>query len=300
MSHLGLRLVAAAVVIAATAAALWRLSAAVMPAPLPPYRPDLANGRLVFAAAGCSSCHATPGQPNPDLLGGGLVMPTAFGTFVAPNISPDSAAGISGWSERAFVGAVMLGTGRDGANLYPVMPYTSYHLMTLSDVRDLYAYLRTLPPSSNRPPSAKLDFPFGIRPIVGLWKRLYFDPDPFRPVSGHTVEWNRGAYLVNGLAHCAECHSPRDPLGGIIAGDRYAGGTTPDGKHKVPNITPTGIGDWSTDDLAAALGDGITPDGDTLGGSMADVVKNLAKIPESDRRAIAVYIKSLPPHATVH
>jgi mono/diheme cytochrome c family protein len=295
-----LRLLAAVIVLAAVAAALWRLSAPATVGPLPPYQADAANGRVVFDAAGCASCHATPGQDNPGLLGGGLRLPTTFGTFVAPNISPDPDAGIGKWTERQFVDAVMLGTDDEGDNLYPAMPYTSYRLMTLNDVRDLHAYMRTLPWSSHAVGDSTLSFPFNIRRAVGLWKRLYFDDRPFRADPKRTPEWNRGAYLANGAAHCAECHSPRDALGGIIADARFAGGTSPDGKHKVPNITPAGIGDWSLDDLTSALDDGITPDGDVLGGDMADVVKNLALIPASDRRAIAVYIKSLPPHPTVH
>jgi mono/diheme cytochrome c family protein len=296
-------LIAAAVAIVVVAAAvLWWLSAPARLGSLPPYSADAAHGREVFLAGGCASCHATPNQPDMQLLGGGLALPTAFGTFHVPNISPDPKAGIGAWSEHDFADALLLGTGRGGINLYPALPYTSYHLMTLDDVRDLYAYLRTLPPSPNVVPPHDLRFPFDIRRGIGLWKAVYFRPGPFRPDPVRSAEWNRGAYLVEGPGHCAECHSPRDAFGGILAGARFAGGTTPDGKHKVPNITQDkdGIGDWSVADIAGALTDGSTPDGDFLGGEMADVVKSIGQLPVADRHAIAVYIKSLPPHPTTH
>jgi mono/diheme cytochrome c family protein len=296
-------LIAAAVAIVVVAAAvLWWLSAPATLGPLPAYAANAAHGREVFLAGGCASCHATPKQKDQTLLGGGLALKTPFGTFHVPNISPDPKAGIGGWSEHDFADALLLGTGRGGINLYPALPYTSYHLMTLTDVRDLYAYLRTLKPSPDVAPPHDLAFPFDIRRGIGLWKRIYFHPGPFRPDPSQSAEWNRGAYLVNGPGHCAECHSPRDAFGGIVAGARFSGGETPDGKHKVPNITQAkdGIGDWSVDDIVGALTLGSTPDGDFLAGDMAEVVTNVSQLPKADIHAIAVYIKSLPPHPTGH
>jgi len=133
-----------------------------------------------------------------------------------------------------------------------------------------------------------------VRRAVGLWKWLYLDGAPFKPDPSQTAQWNRGAYLVNGPGHCAECHSPRDFLGGIVAGKRFTGGPSPDGQGSVPNITQAKLTDWSVDDIASMLGDGMTPDADRVGGSMIEVVRSTSLLSEADRIAMAVYIKSLP------
>ena len=138
-------------------------------------------------------------------------------------------------------------------------------------------------------------FPFDIRRNVGIWKLLFFDNRPFAPDMSHSPQWNRGAYLVNGLGHCAECHSPRNFLGGIVAAQRFAGGPNPEGEGWVPNITQKGIGDWSVKDIDYFLKTGQTPDGDSAGGSMVRVIKNTSQLPESDQAAMADYVKSLPP-----
>lgn len=259
---------------------------------------DPARGKLVFDAAGCAACHATPGG-DPLTLGGGMTFKTAFGTFHAPNISPDPEAGIGGWSEADFASAVMRGTSPDGQHLYPVFPYTSYQRMAPQDVRDLFAYIRTLPPSGNRAPPHELPFPYNIRLALGGWKLINLDGRPFAPDPGRSEQWNRGAYLAEAMAHCAECHSPRDRMGGIVTSRRYGGGEDPEGRGRVPNITPhaDGIADWSEEDIYVALTDGTTPGFDSLGGTMAAVVRNMAKLPDADRHAIAHYIKTLPPVA---
>jgi mono/diheme cytochrome c family protein len=286
------------------AAAFWFLTVPerVDAAALPAAPGDAARGQVMFHAADCGSCHATPGQDNPLLLGGGLGLPTPFGTFHVPNISPDPVAGIGRWSDADFATALVKGTAPDGRHYYPAFPYTSFQRMTLSDIKDLFAYLKTLPQSANVAPPHDLPFPFNIRRGVGLWKLAFLDGQPFRPDPAKDAVWNRGAYLVEGPAHCAECHSPRNMLGGIVADQRFAGGIDVESKGRVPNITPGegGIGDWTEDDIFYALTDGVTPDGDTLGHSMASVVRNTAALPEGDRRAIARYIKSLPPHPTAH
>jgi mono/diheme cytochrome c family protein len=138
-------------------------------------------------------------------------------------------------------------------------------------------------------------FPFNIRRNIGIWKRLFMDARPFMPDSARPAQWNRGAYLVNSLGHCAECHSPRNFLGGIVASQRFAGGPDPEGKGWVPNITQKGISDWSEKDVAYFLESGQTPDGDSAGGSMASVIRNVSQLSEADRAAITNYIKSLPP-----
>ena len=222
-------------------------------------------------------------------------MPSPFGTFHVPNISPDPKDGIGRWSEADFVSAVMKGTSPDGAHLYPAFPYPSYAHARLDDVRDLFGYIKTLPAVAGQAPPHELPFPFSIRRAVGLWKLLFFDDKPFTPDPAQTAQWNRGAYLVNGLGHCTECHSPRNALGGIVASQRFAGGPDPEGKGWVPNITQKGLKGWSERDIADFLGSGMTPEGDSAGGSMARVIRNTSQLSAEDRNAMAVYVKSLPP-----
>ena len=259
------------------------------------YTPDLANGQTTFNAGGCSSCHAVPGQPDRLKLGGGLALVSPFGTFYVPNISPDPADGIGRWTEAQFVTAVTKGVSPSGTHYFPAFPYTTYAHARISDVRDLFAYLKTLAPVSGKVRDHDVPFPFNIRRNIGIWKWLFMDGKPFMPDTARSAQWNRGAYLVNSLGHCAECHSPRNFLGGIVAAQRFAGGPDPDGKGWVPNITQKGISDWSEKDVAYFLESGQTPDGDSAGGSMVSVIRNMSQLSEADRAAIANYIKSLPP-----
>ncbi|SDR83697.1 c-type cytochrome [Bradyrhizobium canariense] len=261
----------------------------------PAYTPNLANGQTTFNAGGCSSCHAVPGQPDRTRLGGGLALPSPFGTFYVPNISPDPVDGIGRWSEAQFVNAVMRGVSPSGVHYFPAFPYDSYAHAKREDIRDLFAYLKTLPPVSGRVRDHDVPFPFDIRRNVGIWKWLFMDDKPFTPDAARSAQWNRGAYLVNSLGHCAECHSPRNFLGGIVASQRFAGGPEPDGKGWVPNITQKGISDWSEKDVAYFLESGQTPDGDSAGGSMVAVLRNISQLSGGDRGAIAEYLKSLPP-----
>ena len=264
---------------------------------LPARAADLGNGETMFHAGGCAGCHATPRQRDRTRLGGGLALATPFGTFIAPNISPDPTHGIGAWSEEAFVNAMTRGIGRNGEHLYPVFPYTSYQRMALDDVRDLFAYLKTLPADARQTEPHRLDFPFNIRRGIGLWQRLYLDGKPFTPDPARSAAVNRGAYLVEGPGHCAECHSPRDRLGGIVAARRHAGGPAVDGKGWVPNITPhsDGLAGWSADDIAYLLKTGLTPDSDSVGSGMADVVRSVGKLADGDVNAMAAYLKAMPP-----
>jgi mono/diheme cytochrome c family protein len=262
---------------------------------LPAYTPNLANGLTTFNAGGCSSCHAVPGQPDRTRLGGGLAITSAFGTFYVPNISPDPADGIGRWTEAQFVTAVTKGTSPTGTHYFPVFPYTTYQHAKVEDVRDLFAYLKTLPQVTGKVRDHDVPFPFNIRRNIGIWKWLFMDGKPFMPDPARSAQWNRGAYLVNSLGHCAECHSPRNFLGGIIASQRFAGGPNPEGKGWVPNITQKGLADWSEKDLAYFLETGQTPDGDSVGGSMVAVIRNTSQLSPEDRAAIADYVKSLPP-----
>ncbi len=286
----------AALVIVAGFALYWWLTMPVVIAAsaLPARTADLANGKTAFNIGGCASCHATPNQPDRTKLGGGLPLATPFGTFHVPNISPDPKDGVGGWSEAQFVTAVMEGVSPQGAHYFPAFPYVSYHRARLADIRDMFAYIKTLPAVSGRAPDHDIAFPFNIRRNLGIWKLLFMERRPFAEVAGQSPQWNRGAYLVNTLGHCAECHSPRNALGGIKAAQRFAGGPNPEGKGFVPNITQKGLGDWSEKDIAYFLESGLLPDGDSAGGSMASVIKNTAQLSPEDRAAMAVYLKSLP------
>ena len=261
----------------------------------PAHTPDLSNGLTTFNAGGCSSCHAIQGQPDRLRLGGGLAIPSPFGTFYAPNISPDPADGIGRWTEAEFVRAVTKGISPKGHHYFPAFPYTSYRNARVDDVKDLFAFLKTLAPVPGKVRDHALPFPFNIRRNVGIWKLLFMDDRPYLPDAARPAPWNRGAYLVNSLGHCAECHSPRNFLGGIIAAQRFAGGPNPEGEGWVPNITQQGLADWSEPDIANFLETGEMPDGDSAGGAMVRVIKNTSQLGAQDRAAIAHYVKSLPP-----
>ena len=277
-------------------AAFWVLTIpATVPAnALAAHTPDLANGKEVFLAGGCASCHAVPGQEDKTRLGGGLGLKSPFGTFYVPNISPDPKDGIGGWSEAQFVTALTKGTSPEGEHYYPAFPYSTYQHAKVDDLRDLFAYLKTLPAVQGRARDHDLPFPFTIRRTLGLWKLLFLDGRPFQPDPSKSPAWNRGAYLVNALAHCAECHSPRNMMGGIIDSQRFAGGPNPAGEGFIPNITQLRLSKWSEADIVELLKTGATPD-DEVAGPMKEVVANTAQLTAGDQAAIAAYIKSLPP-----
>ncbi|MEN3290739.1 MAG: hypothetical protein V7634_5039 [Bradyrhizobium sp.] len=280
--------------VAGVAAYCW-LTAPSQAVAIAAHTPDLANGQEMFNAGGCSSCHAVPNQPDRLRLGGGLPITSPFGTFYAPNISPDPVDGIGRWSEADFVHAVTRGVSPDGQHYFPAFPYTSYAHAKVEDVQDLFGYLKTLAPVPGRAPDHDVPFPFNIRRNVGIWKLLFFDDKPFAPDPARTAQWNRGAHLVNAFGHCAECHSPRNALGGIVTAQRFAGGPDPEGHGFVPNITEKGLSDWSESDVVYFLETGQTPDGDSAGGAMARVIRNTSQLSADDRAAMANYLKSLPP-----
>jgi mono/diheme cytochrome c family protein len=259
---------------------------------------DPAKGKLIFAAGDCASCHASPGQSDRLRLGGGLALASPYGTFRVPNISSDPVDGVGSWHTVDLANALLSGVSPDKSHYYPAFPYSSYAKMELGDVSDLMAYLRTLPAVSGKPPPHDLAFPFQIRRFVGFWKFLYFDRKPIVPDPNRGDAWNRGRYLAEAVAHCAECHSSRDIFGGIKPKTRFAGGKDPEGTGYIPNITPMRIGDWKQEHIAEVLKSGATPNHGRVGSSMADVVTNTAMLPQSDREAIAVYVKSLPSRDT--
>jgi mono/diheme cytochrome c family protein len=287
----------ALVLVVVGVAAFWLLTipATIPEAALGPHSPDLANGKVIFFAGGCAECHATPKQEDKTRLGGGLALKSPFGTFYVPNISPDLKDGIGSWSEASFVTALQKGTSPDGRHYYPALPYTSYQRMRREDLRDLFAYLKTLPPVQGKVRDHDLPIYLRWRRPIGAWKILFLDGREFTADTTKPAQWNRGAYLVNGPGHCAECHSPRNFLGGIIATQRFAGGPNPDGEGWIPNITQAGIGDYSEKDIALILDTGETPSGDSVGAQMAAVVRTTGQLSPEDRAAIAAYIKSLPP-----
>ncbi len=261
---------------------------------LAPHTPNLENGRVMFFAGGCAACHATPQQDDRTRLGGGMELKSPYGSFYPPNISPDPKDGIGAWNEAQFLTAMVKGTSPDGRHYFPSFPYASYQRMTQADLRDMFAFIKTLPAVQGRVRDHDIRFPFNIRLALGGWKFLYLDGRPFTPDPNQPAQWNRGAYLVNGPAHCAECHSPRTLLGGIVDDKRFAGGPNPDGEGTIPNITQHALGEYSVKDIERILETGETPE-DTVGGSMLPVVRNISQIPQPDRAAMAAYIKSLPP-----
>jgi mono/diheme cytochrome c family protein len=267
--------------------------------------PDLKNGEYMYYAGGCASCHsAAPsdkcdgrGSTDPLKPVGGRCLKTEFGTFNVPNITPDKETGIGSWTEADFIRAMREGTAPDGSNLYPSFPYASYQRMKQEDIRDLWAYLRTLPAVVSAVPDHDLSFPYSIRSGLRVWKGLYLDGKTFEPDPAKPEKINRGAYLVEGPGHCGECHTPRDSLGGKLEKKALSGAPDPEGGGTIPNITPheTGIGSWTEKDIVYALETGFTPSGDVMGGTMAAVQRNMAKLTKEDREAIAAYLKSVPP-----
>ncbi len=252
---------------------------------------DAKAGEQVFWATGCSSCHAMD-EKNPLVLAGGQAFPTEFGTFYAPNISPDPVHGIGGWTLAEFARAVQKGVGKEGEHLYPALPYNAYNKMIPQDVANLKAYMDTLPASDQASKPHDVAFPFNIRRTLGFWK-LLFVSDQFVIKGDLTPEQTRGRYLAEAMTHCGECHTPRNELGGLTRSKWLSGAVTPDGKGKTPNITPAAL-TWSSADVVAYLTTGFTPEYDSAGGHMAHVVENLAKLPDSDRAAIADYLTLVP------
>ncbi len=255
-----------------------------------------ARGAYLANAADCEACHTDRehgGQP----YAGGRALATPFGTFYSPNITPDPETGIGRWSDEQFLRALRDGVRPDGANYFPVFPYPSFTKITDADARAIKAYLFSLPAVRQANRTHDVSFPVSWRFLQDGWKLLFFSPGPFRAAPERSEAYNRGAYLVSALAHCGECHTPRNWFGATEP-DRFLAGNPdgPDGK-KVPNITPdrkTGIGNWSEDDIIGVLTDGHTPDFDFVGGGMAEVVKSTSHLTDADRRAIALYLRSLP------
>lgn len=256
------------------------------------------RGAYLFRAGGCAGCHTDTKNKGP-FLAGGRELKTPFGTFYGPNITPDPTHGIGRWSEADFIRAMRDGIRPDGAHYFPVFPFTSFTLITEADLKLIWSYLRTVPPQAtpNRP--HEVGFPFNLRFLQVGWKWLNFEPGAFRPDASKSAQLNRGAYLVHALGHCAECHTPRNLIGGLERKMWLAG--TADGPEgaRVPNITPalkSGLGEYSPGDLLDVLKTGLKPDGDVVGSGMFEVVdQGLGKLSDDDLQSIVAYLKALPP-----
>jgi len=254
---------------------------------------DAKRGQYLIKAAGCMGCH-TAEKKDAVPFAGGRALKTPFGTFYGPNITTHPTAGIGRWTEADFVRAVRLGERPDGAHYFPAFPYPSFTQMTDSDLRDLWAYMRMIPPNAQASLAHDLKFPFGWRPLVAGWKWMFFTPGAYVADAKLTPVLNRGAYLTNALGHCGECHTPRNFLGGpnkarLLAGTKAG----PDGKG-VPNITP-GRMKWSDDELKEFLTNGLNPDGDVPAASMGEVITNTtSQLTPADLAAMIAYIRSLP------
>ena len=255
---------------------------------------DPINGEIVFTASGCASCHAADDAEGDAkrVLSGGHRLASDFGTFVAPNISMDATHGIGDWSLEHFASAVRAGVSPDGRHYYPAFPYASYAGMTDQDVVDRWTFMQTLPADATPSAPHEIGFPFNIRRAVGVWKSLFLS-DEWVVADVPSPEIERGRYLVEVLAHCGECHTPRNALGGLDRTAWMAGAPNPSGRGTIPSLKPSDL-TWSAADIAYYLETGFTPDFDSAGGSMADVVTNFAQLSADDRQAVAAYIKALP------
>lgn len=252
------------------------------------------QGEYLARAGDCTSCHtAQKDQP----FAGGFRLDTPFGYLLSPNITPDKQTGIGNWSADDLYRTLHDGVNKHGQYLFPAMPYTSYTKVTRADSDAIYAYLMSLPAVSNAVQVNHLDFPFNVRLSMLGWNELYFDKGTFQADSKQNDAWNRGAYLVEGLGHCSECHSPRNLLGGIEQKKAFSGAVI-DGWFAL-NLTDslkTGLGNWSTADIASYLKTGADKGKSTSLGPMAEVVHNsLSFMTDSDLQAMAEYLKALPP-----
>jgi mono/diheme cytochrome c family protein len=256
----------------------------------------VARGEYLTRAGGCFSCHTVPGG---EKLAGGRALATPFGTFYSPNLTPDVETGIGGWTDAQFVRALRKGVRPDGSDYFPVFPYPSFTNITTGDALAIKAYLFSRPAVRHPNRAHDVTFPFSWRFLQSGWRLLFFKPGPFRLPPGQTVTYNRGAYLVTALAHCGECHTPRNPLGAMRPSLWLAGTADgPDGQV-VPNITPdpaTGIGEWQKSDIEELLKTGTTPEQTTVKGAMREAIADgLKDLSEDDRAAIADYLLAQRP-----
>ena len=272
----------------------WRSAIAPVSLSAPVYsQATIERGRILAAVGDCAVCHTAPGgAPN----AGGRAMETPFGTVYSTNLTPDADTGLGRWSFSAFQRAMREGVSRDGHHLYPAFPYTAFAKTSDDDLQALHAYFTSLPAVHAPTPPSELTFPFGVRPLMAGWNALFHDPQPYRPVAAQSAEWNRGAYLVNGLGHCGACHTPRNALGAEQGGSAFLSGAMIDG-WEAPALTAasTSAVPWNAESLYRYLRDGHAAGHGSAGGPMAEVVRELAVVPDADVRAMATYLASFNP-----
>jgi mono/diheme cytochrome c family protein len=270
----------------------WRPASAAIDPPKPDsFDPGLVKrGRELAALGNCNDCHTAPGARN---FAGGLPVPTPFGTIYSSNITPDAETGIGQWSEAAFLRAMRLGVDREGRHLYPTFPYDHFTNVSDDDDRALYAYLMTREPVHAPARDNQLSFPLNQRIVIAGWKLLFLHPGTYKSDPSRSAEWNRGAYLVEGLAHCGACHTPRNALGAEKLNAIFAGGDVDHWQAYPINAQSPAPVPWNADALYAYLRDGFHPDHGTARGPMAEVVRNLSAVSASDVRAIATYMADI-------
>ena len=254
----------------------------------------ISRGQYLAQIGGCASCHTAPGGAP---FAGGFVMKLPMGTLYTPNISPDRATGIGAWSDDDFVRAMQQGVSRDGRHLYPAFPYTSYTLMSLSDILAIKAYLFSLPPVHNIPPASQLSFPYNMRSLMGGWNFFFLANQRFQDDPHQSAQWNRGAYLVRSVGHCGECHTPRAGVSQAMETGKFLGGGIADG-WSAYNITPdpvAGIGTWSEDDLKQYLLSGSAPGKAWAAGPMGlEVANSTRHLTDDDVVSVVTYLRAVP------
>ena len=254
---------------------------------------QIERGRYLAIVGDCAACHTLPGSGHD--LAGGRILETPFGELASPNITPDPVTGIGAWTDEEFVNALTKGTGRDGMHLFPAMPYTYYTRISRDDALAIRAYLNTVAPVHNEVRADRLPFPLNVRANMAVWDHLFFKPGEFRPDPGKTPEWNRGAFLTEGLGHCGLCHTPKNTLGGDqtsrpMQGYALQGWFAPD----LTNDPRRGLGSWSVDEIATYLKTGHNKTTAATGLMAETISRSTSRMSDADLRAIAVYLKDQP------
>jgi mono/diheme cytochrome c family protein len=247
------------------------------------------RGAQLAALGDCATCHTAPGG---ETFGGGRAVETPFGTIYSTNITPDTPTGIGRWSQVAFQRAMREGVDREGAHLYPAFPYDHFTLVNDEDNAALYAYIMTRQPVRAKTPDNRLAFPFNMRFMIAGWKLLFLHSGPYEPDTGHDAEWNRGAYLANGIGHCGACHTPRNSLGAEIAAQHFGGGEAEGWHAYAINADSKSLEPWNAEDLHMYLSKGWHDRHGDAHGPMAAVAQNFAALPDADVKAIASYVAS--------
>ncbi|HEX5304845.1 MAG TPA: cytochrome c [Dyella sp.] len=254
----------------------------------------IARGKYLATVGDCAACHTQRGGAP---FAGGHQVPTPFGNIPTPNITPDDETGLGRWSFADFWQALHAGKGRHGEFLYPAFPYTSYTQTTRDDALAMFAYLKSLTPVHQPTKPLGLRFPYSVRGVLGAWRALYFREGVYQPDPSKSPEWNRGAYLVQGLGHCNECHAARDALGGVPDQPALSGGRIPAQDWYAPDLSTRahgGLHGWSRQDIVDLLKNGQSAKGSAFG-PMAEVVsRSTQHMTDADLAAVATYLESLP------